>query len=178
MIVTPRLLLRPWKPADRAPFARMNADPEVRRYFPDVLTVEESDASIDRFTAHYDRYGYTFFAAELRDDHTFVGFVGLINAHENIPLPDGYLEAGWRIDRAYWGKGLATEGALACVRYALEDLGAAGVGAITTVANAPSINVMRKTGMTLRQQFMHPDIDAGDPIAPHVLYALANPSLA
>ena len=88
-------------------------------------------------------------------------------------MPAGYLEAGWRIDRAHWGKGLATEGGAACVRYALDDRGAAGVGAITTVTNAPSINVMRKVGMTVGPHFMHPDIDPADPVAPHVLYSLA-----
>ena len=177
MIITPRLLLRPWQASDLAPFARMNADPLVRRYFSGVLTAAESDASVDRFTAHYDAHGFTFFAAELRENRTFVGFIGLVHSHDNIPMPAGYLEAGWRIDRAHWGKGLATEGARACVRYALDDRGAAGVGAITTVTNAPSINVMRKVGMTVGPHFMHPDIDPADPVAPHVLYSLAGPSV-
>ncbi len=41
---TPRLLLRPWRETDFAPFAALNADPEVRRWFAGTLTRKESDA--------------------------------------------------------------------------------------------------------------------------------------
>ena len=46
---TERLLLRPWRESDLGPWAAMNADPEVRAYFPDVLTPEQSAASVAGF---------------------------------------------------------------------------------------------------------------------------------
>ena len=49
-LVTPRLLLRPFTPADRAPFAAMNADPVVMHYFASTYTPDESDAAIARYT--------------------------------------------------------------------------------------------------------------------------------
>ena len=170
MLATKRLLLRPWKDADLAPFAAMNADPEVRRYFPGLLTKEESDASVRRFMRHHATHGHTFFAAELLATGEFVGFVGLVVPETNLPFSKGCLEIGWRLARAYWGRGLATEAARSCVTYALRDLSAPAVGAITTVTNAPSINVMRKLDMELVEKFLHPAIDPEDPIAPHVLY--------
>ena len=45
---TERLVLRQWRDADREPFARMNADPEVMRFFPGVLDRAGSDALLDR----------------------------------------------------------------------------------------------------------------------------------
>ena len=173
MIVTPRLLLRPWQDSDLAPFAAMNADSEVRRYFPGTQTRAESDASVERYREHFAEHGFTFFATELRETGVFVGFVGLIVPGEGKPFPENSLEAGWRLAKNYWGHGLATEAARACVQYGLNDLGAAHVGAITTVANEPSINVMRKVGMVHVASFMHPDIDPASPIAPHVLYLRA-----
>jgi RimJ/RimL family protein N-acetyltransferase len=47
-IDTDRLYLRRWVPSDRQPFAELNADPEVMRYFPSTLSQEESDAMVDR----------------------------------------------------------------------------------------------------------------------------------
>jgi ribosomal-protein-alanine N-acetyltransferase len=169
-ITTSRLLLRPWKESDLEPFARLNADAEVRRYFEGTLTRAESDASVGRYMARYDRHGFSFFAAELRSTAQFIGFIGIVHPDEVIGMPPGYLELGWRLSRAHWGKGLATEGATACMAYALNELGAPGVGAITAAGNAASINVMRKLGMEFGWEFMHPDIDAEAAVALHVLY--------
>jgi len=66
MLETPRLNLREWRPEDLAPFAEMNADPEVRRYFPTVHTREESDAEAGRIMEFHRKHGFTFFAAELK----------------------------------------------------------------------------------------------------------------
>ena len=77
MIETERLILRPWRDADREPFARITADPRVMEFFPAVLTREQSDALIDRCDAHYREHGFTFFAAELRATGELIGFIGL-----------------------------------------------------------------------------------------------------
>ena len=170
MITTERLLLRPWRESDLAPFARMNADPEVRRYFPGTQTAAESNATARRLMGYYDEYGYTFFAAELRATANFIGFIGLIRPDGELGFPDGCLEAGWRLDKAFWGQGLATEGARACVDYAFMTLDAPAVGAITAVMNAPSRKVMAKLGMVCTREFLHPQIDPTHSVAPHVLY--------
>jgi len=66
-IHTDRLLLRRWIPADRGPFAQLNADPRVMEHFPTVLARAESDALVERIEAHFERPGQV----------PFVGFVGL-----------------------------------------------------------------------------------------------------
>ena len=70
-ITTDRLLLRDWHPEDRAPFAALNADPQVMRYFPAPLTRAESDALAARAEAQ------GVFAVESREDGEFIGYVGL-----------------------------------------------------------------------------------------------------
>jgi len=80
---TARLLLRRWRDSDRAPFAALNADPEVMRHFPKPLTTAESDAFVDRVEAAFGLHGYGLWAVER--DGGFIGFVGLnwtpFNAH-------------------------------------------------------------------------------------------------
>ncbi|CAM5438426.1 GNAT family N-acetyltransferase [Streptomyces avidinii] len=55
---TDRLVLRPWRDSDLDPWAEMNADPEVRRHLGDLLTRGQSEASVVRFRAAFDRRGY------------------------------------------------------------------------------------------------------------------------
>ena len=170
MLTTERLLIRSWKETDLAPFAAMNADPEVRRYFPSLQTTDESNASVRRYQTHEAEHGVTFWAVEHLGTGEFIGFVGLIVPGDDIPLPAGCLEIGWRLATAHWGKGLATEAAQACLDYAFNELKVPSIGAITTVNNLPSMRVMEKLGLTKRSTFLHPAIDPADPIAPHVLY--------
>ena len=65
LITTPRLGLRRWQPKDLDPFAEMNADPAVREFFPNVMTREESAASMSRIENQFDKYGYGWYAVDL-----------------------------------------------------------------------------------------------------------------
>jgi RimJ/RimL family protein N-acetyltransferase len=151
----------------------MNADPWVRRYFPSVLTREESDASIDTFTAHLAEHGFTLYAAELRATGEFIGLIGLAR----IPWEAHFtpcVEIGWRLDPSHWNRGLATEGARECLRFAFEDLALDEVVALTVPANLASRRVMEKLGMTRNpdDDFDHPGVPEGHPIRRHVLYRI------
>lgn len=170
VLTSARLGFRPWRDADRAPFAAMNADPEVRRYFPDVQTRAESDASVDRLVAAFARDGHTFWAVDTLDDGAFAGMLGVLLQRE-MPtvLPEPTYEIGWRLRRGLWGRGLATEGAAANLAWAFATTDAERVVAFTTVANAPSRRVMEKAGMRYAGDFDHPAL-AGQALAPHVLY--------
>src|SRR5450631_3922342 len=113
---TPRLILRPWRESDRAPFAAMNADPEVMTFFPALMTPEESDANSTRFQDAYDREGFGFLTAEFRSTGAFAGIIGAQTMRDVVPnLPQPAVEIGWRLPRAFHGQGLATEGARATV---------------------------------------------------------------
>jgi len=177
---TPRLLLRRWEEADRAPFAAMNADPVVMRFYPGPYSRKESDEAIDRYLVAFERVGYSFFAAIQRETGDFVGTIGLQQLRDEIPnLPQPAIEIGWRLTRDSQGRGLATEGALAIIAFAFNQLALPEVVAITALPNQPSRRVMEKVGMTYRPEFdfNHPRVPAGHPYERHALYSLRNPNL-
>jgi ribosomal-protein-alanine N-acetyltransferase len=171
MLQTPRLLLRRWREADREPFHRMNADLRVMEFFPACLTRQESDALIDRIESHLERHGFGLYAAELRETGEFTGFVGMgwtpFQAHFTPCV-----EIGWRLDCSFWNRGLATEGAHACLRHAFEMLELPEVVAMTVPANVRSRRVMEKLGMTCdaADNFEHPRVPVGHPLREHLLY--------
>jgi RimJ/RimL family protein N-acetyltransferase len=179
---TERLLLRRWRDDDRAPFARLNADPRVMEYFPATLTREESDALITRIEAHWHTHGFGLYAADLKvgardgrstEESQFVGFIGLLRPTFEIDFTPN-VEIGWRLDASAWGRGLATEGARTVADYAIGPLGLDEIIAVTAVANTRSRRVMEKIGMSYdpRDDFNHPRIPDGHALSRHVLYRL------
>jgi RimJ/RimL family protein N-acetyltransferase len=174
-LATTRLLLRPWQDSDRAPFAAMNADPDVMRYFPALLTQEESAAAADRYNQQLDRDGFTMFAVEDRNDATFLGVLGAQTMRFEIPnLSQPAVEIGWRLAAHAHGRGLATEGARAILTHLRNETTLREVVAITTPDNLSSQNVMRKLNMTARPEltFDHPLIAPDHPRRQHILYSL------
>ncbi len=171
MIQTQRLILRPWRDADRPAFAVMNADPEVMHDFPAPLTHTESNLKLDRYQAAIERLGYGRWAMERREDGVFIGYVGM------MPIADGHaagyiagpsVEIGWRMVRAAWGSGFATEGAAAALSDGFERLGFAEIIAYTGPTNLRSRAVMRRLGMA-----RDPSRDFVDSLAgAYVVYAL------
>jgi RimJ/RimL family protein N-acetyltransferase len=178
---TSRLTLRRWREDDRAAFAEMNADPVVMQYFEGPFTRQQSDEAIDRYLAAFDRNGFSFFAATLRDTGAFAGTIGLQIMRDVVPnLPQPAVEIGWRLAQSAQGKGLATEGARAIVDFAFNQLGLSEVVAITALPNRASRHVMEKLGMTHRPEldFDHPRVPAGHLYQRHTLYRLCNPNFA
>lgn len=170
-LTTARLLLRDWRPDDLAPWAAMNADPQVRAHFPDLLTPAQSAASMGRFQAALERQGYGLWALEVRDTGAFVGFTGLDPVDDDVPL--GGVEIGWRLARAAWGHGYATEAARACLGYGFGALGLPEIVSFTTTTNLRSQAVMRRLGLRRDPgaDFDHPAVPAG-PLRRHVVYRM------
>lgn len=170
---TPRLVLRQWREADLAPFAALNADPEVMRHFPTVLTRAESDALAFGARALIAARGWGLWAVEVREGARFIGFVGLAEPRFDAHFTPA-VEVGWRLARAHWGSGYATEGARAAISFAFDELGLEEIVSFTTVANERSRKVMERLGMTHdpADDFDHPLLAHGDPLRPHVLYRL------
>ena len=173
-MTTDRLILRRWRQSDREPFARLNADARVMEFMPGILSAQESNLLADRIEAHFQQHGFGLYAAELRCDGSFVGFVGLsLPSFQAAFTP--CVEIGWRLAAAYWGQGLATEGAREIVRYGFEILGLPELVSFTVPANTRSIGVMKKLGMSNnpKDNFDHPRLPIGHPLRRHVLYRLS-----
>lgn len=172
-IATGRLLLRRWRESDREPFQALNADPRVMEFFPNRLTPEESDQAIVRIEQHFDRHGFSLYAAELIETKAFIGFIGISIPTFDAPFMPA-VEIGWRLAYEYWGRGLATEGASAVVRHAFETFKLPSLVSFTVPANPRSRRVMENIGMVHDRagDFDHPRLPEGHPLRRHVLYRL------
>lgn len=170
---TERLGFRQWKEEDRIPFAKMNENTEVMKYFPNALTRKQSDEFIDKITNHFNEYGYGLWAVEIKSTKEFIGFIGFHNAtFESYFTP--CVEIGWRLDNKYWNKGYATEGAKACLKYGFNILGFKDIYSFTSQLNKPSIKVMNKIGLKKQGKFYHPKVDKNNVLRLHVLFKIDN----
>jgi len=157
----------------------MNMDPAVRKYFPNLLTREESKAHITTIEKNIARQGYGLFAAEWKETEAFIGFIGFSHPDFQITAPPHIItpriEIGWRISSHYWGRRLATEGAQACLEAGFRRWNMDEVYSFTSIHNQPSINVMIRIGMVRQGTFAHPNLPAGHWLSEHVLYKATRP---
>ena len=170
---TARLVLRRWRAADLEPFARINADPAVMEHFPATLSAAESAALIERIERCFDERGYGLFAVQVPGEAELIGFVGLAPVAASLPFAPA-VELGWRLARPYWSRGLAREAAEEVIGFAFQRLRLTSLVSFTTAGNLRSRQLMERLGMRCEpaEDFLHPDLPAGDPLAPHVLYRL------
>ena len=171
--VTERLVLRSWRDSDRAPFAALNADPEVMRHFPAPMSRQESDAFVELMQDRLEREGWGLWALEVRDTGRFIGFTGLSVPRFTASFTP-CVEVGWRLTRDAWGHGYATEAARAALAVGFGELGLEEVVSFTAVGNERSRAVMARIGMTHdpTDDFDHPALPEGHPLRRHVLYRI------
>jgi ribosomal-protein-alanine N-acetyltransferase len=173
LIDTGRIILREWRDDDLDAFAALNADPAVMEHMPKRLTPRESDETAMRIRKALEDRGWGLWALEAPGAARFCGFVGL----QPVPFETHFtprVEVGWRLARAQWGRGYATEGARAAIAYAFEKLGETEIVAMTVPSNIRSQRVMQRLGMTrdAADDFDHPRLAEGHPLRRHVLYRM------
>ena len=148
---TERMHLRRIGPEHLEDLLELDSDPEVMRYISGgkPSTREDYEKFLPRMMA-YDDEPFGFLAAY--DNERFLGWFHL----RPSVADESILELGYRLRREAWGRGLATEGGKALVRYAFETLDQPAVDACADPNNAGSIRVMVKCGMHHVGQFRHP----------------------
>jgi len=163
------LILRQWKDSDLCPYIAMNADPDVMRHFPALLTPAESTASYDRLRREIDQRGWGFWAVEV--DGVFAGFTGLGLPGFVAPFTPR-TEIGWRFRKEFWGRGLATRAAQQALQYGFEVLKLPEIVSFTAATNVRSWRLMERLGFQRDAQgdFDHPAIPEGHALRRHVLY--------
>lgn len=149
---TERMLLRRIEPANIDDLVALDADPLVLRYvhYAEPPTHEEYRTRLLPRMMAYDDQPYGFVAAYEGDD-----FIGWFHLRPSV-ADASVLELGYRLLRRVWGRGLATEGARALIRYAFVDLDRTVVDACADPQNVASTRVMEKCGMKREGSFRHP----------------------
>jgi RimJ/RimL family protein N-acetyltransferase len=170
---TPRLLLREWRDGDAEHFAAMAADPDVMEFLRPIPDRAASDAWISRMRTLYDRNGFAYLPVELPGEAGFIGAIGL----DRVPFEAHFtpaVEIGWRLARAYWGKGYAFEAARALIDDGFGRLGLDEIVAYTVPANKRSWRVMERLAMTCdpADDFDHPRFPEGHKLRRNLLYRI------
>jgi len=149
-VTTERLILRDWQASDLDAWAAINADPDVRRHLGDGTPADRKDSWHMMAAAAGNQVlnGFGMWAAEEKSSGQLIGRIGL---YQPPHFPD--LEVNWLLDRTWWGKGLAREGAQACMNHAFVALGRPSVSAFIEAGNERSIALAHRLGMN----------DAGEP---------------
>lgn len=179
VLQTDRLILRDWRDADFEPWVEMNQDPVAMAFFPALYDRERCAASMAKIRDHLAREGFGLWAVERIGGPAFLGFVGLKRVEFTARFAPA-IEIGWRLARACWGQGYATEAGRACLHFAFGALGLSEVVAMLVPANRRSAHVAERLGMWRdpHGDFMHPQLtrDAisvgGHALQPHALYRI------
>lgn len=146
VLETERLLLREYGENDAKAFFRLNTDPAVLRYVPDEALVDVDQARqilVDHPIADYGKYGFGRYACILKSAGENIGFAGLKYLEEL-----GEIDVAYRFMPAYWGRGLATEAAIASVQFGFDQLGLKRIVGLAMPENLASIRVLEKAGLS------------------------------
>jgi len=152
---TERLLFREILPTDIDGMFELDCDPEVHKYLGNkpVSSKEQAMDMINFIRQQYIDYGIGRWAVIEKKTNDFMGWSGLkyivteINGHKN------YYDLGYRLIRKYWGKGIATESALASLEYAFDKLELNEVYGMAESENIASNKILRKVGLRFIEDF-------------------------
>jgi RimJ/RimL family protein N-acetyltransferase len=159
---TDRLVLTRIVADDLADLCHMHRDVDVMATLGGVRSDELSAEILVQLMTHWEQHGFGYWMAHDADSGAFVGRGGL---REVVVGGGPEIEVGYALMREYWGRGLATELARACVRVGFDALGRQDLVAFTLPTNDASRRVMQRVGFLYERDV----IWAG---MPHVLYRL------
>jgi [ribosomal protein S5]-alanine N-acetyltransferase len=143
-IETDRLHLRPFTLEDGDAFAAICGDPVVMRYYTSLWSREDAERFVERQIASLEQRSYSLLAVIHKQDDRFIGYCGLL--HQQLQWGDE-VEVGYMLDKAYWGRGLATEAARACMEDAFQRLGLRRLISLIHPENRASLRVAEKNGL-------------------------------
>jgi RimJ/RimL family protein N-acetyltransferase len=147
IIETERLIVREYVEDDAEAFFRLNSDPEVLRFVPDagLANVEEARKILmEHPIADYRKHGFGRGACILKSIGENIGFAGLKYLEEL-----GEVDVAYRFMRPYWGLRLASEAAIASVRYGFADLALKQIIGLVMPEKIASVRVLEKAGLRL-----------------------------
>lgn len=169
---TERLILRQWRPGDRAVFLRHLNSEAVMRWLGGPQSEATYAAALDRVDGYQRDFGHTFWIVERKSDGAVLGFCGLKRVNSEGARNPGDFEVGWRLREDCWGTGVAKEAAIASLDLAFGRFGAPHVVAFTVAGNAGSWGLMERLGMRRRSDLDYIDPRFGPELNPTIVYAI------
>lgn len=154
-VETERFILRELFSTDVNGMFELDSDPEVHLYLGNktVTTKDESAAMITNIRQQYLDYGIGRWAVIDKKTNEFVGWCGIKFITEETNNHKDFYDVGYRLIKRFWGKGIATETASACLKYVFEERGFKEVFALAAVENVGSNKILKKIGMQFIETF-------------------------
>ena len=168
-----RLGFRNWIDSDLSLMIAISGDVDVMKNFPAIATPKQTEEFIERMQVMFSEKKFCYFAVDNLENNSFIGFIGLCYQDYNVDFAP-FIDIGWRLDKQYWGKGFATEGAKRCLKYAFKELGLKNIKSTAPLVNLNSINIMKKIGMTKQFEFQHPNLLEYERLVNCVCYEINN----
>ncbi|SRR5579883_3295006 len=155
-IETPRMLLRPPTKGDLDHLAQIYCDPEVMKYrlFSQPASWKQTQEFLESYLVHWEQHGFGRWATICKANQQLIGHCGL----EYIASLNE-VEVNYLLSRNYWGQGLATEAAIASLKYGFETLQLQRLVALAKTENSASIRVMEKIGMHYQTNIQLHDVE-------------------
>jgi len=173
---TERLGIRNWEDADIPTFIEMGKDEEVMKYFPWMMTDEQSLKFINRMKKQFKKKEYAYLPIIKLDNQEFLGMVGLMDQNYENYLED-FVDIGWRLKKSVWGNGYATEAAKAWLAFGFKEKNIKTIYSVAPLLNLGSEKVMQKIGLEKVDELEHPKIPVGNALRQCCLYKKTNPYL-
>ena len=146
-IVTERLVLRAFRPADVEPLFAIQRDPVAMQHTFTAASRADSERFLAKYAALFPEHGFAPWTVVLRSEERVVAWGGI----SVDPFDPGWgIEIGYFVDARHWGRGIASEIVSVSLRYGFTALGLAKIGAFTRPANAASQRVLEKAGFRFR----------------------------
>ncbi len=151
-IETSRLILRKFLQSDLQALAPILANPLVMKFSTmGIYSTSQTEKAIDNFIDSYNRFGFGLCAVILKESDLLIGYCGLaIDRIDDRDEP----EIGYRLDSNFWGKGFATEAALASIQYGFERIELSYILGAAQRKNIASVRVLEKIGMTFDREII------------------------
>ena len=148
-LTTPRLTLRPFTLEDVAPLHRILNQPDILQYFPNPGTpaMERVQRIIENQLAHWNEHNLGWWAVVPQGSSKLIGWNGL----QYLPETDE-VEVGYLLSKQFWGRGYATEGAIASIQFGFENFNFGDIIGLTHPENIASQNVLKKCGMCFTER--------------------------
>ena len=165
---TERLLIRNLSNKDSQGVFEMDSDPEVQKYLGNqpIKTISEATDYIEKAQKEYKKYSAGRWAVIEKETGDFIGWCGLKFISTEINSKSDYYDLGYRFIKKYWGKGYATESALACLKYGFEELNQQEIFAMVELDHIASRNILSKLGMKEMNEFEYDK-------TPHIFYKMS-----
>ena len=173
LFTSTRLGFRNWTKTDYPKMIAISCSTEVMKFFPAPATEEQTIDFIERMKEQLKERNFCYFAVDLIETNEFIGFIGLCY-QDFVSNYTPFTDIGWRLSPKFWGQGLATEGAQACLDYGFNTLLLKEIYSTAPKANTKSWHIMEKIGMKKVTEFIHPRLKGNKVLEKVVLYKISN----